>query len=440
MKTLADNPATVLIVNDDQMQLDLLRDLLEPEGHKIFVAQDGQRALDMTRALQVEIVISDVVMPEMDGLELCRRLKKNPHTVTIPVLLASGIRKEEAALLEGFEAGADDYLEIPFRHEQLLVKVARLIERHRVERHYRDIVEQAADMIYTRDMDGHLININEAGARFFGRPTFELIGKPLSVLIGDEAAARDIAEMKQVKSLEPLRFTDCLRNALGEERYLEGIVTIERDSLGNSVAVRGVVRDVTDRRFAEVALKKQSEEYRLLFESNPCPMYVCDERTLAFLAVNQSAVDHYGYSREEFLKMTAQDIRPAAEVPALLSYIAGTNEDRQAAGVWKHQKKNGEVIDVNVNWHRLDFAGRSAYLVMAADVTDQKLAQAAVVESEERYRELIENANDIIYTHDLKGNFTSLNKVGEIVTGYTCEEALQMNIADVLAPNSIGVA
>src|SRR5439155_22094708 len=110
MKTLADNPATVLIVNDDQMQLDLLRDLLEPEGYRIFVARDGRSALEVTRTLRVEIVISDVVMPEMDGLELCRRLKKNPHTATIPVLLASGIRKEEAAQSEGFEAGADDYL------------------------------------------------------------------------------------------------------------------------------------------------------------------------------------------------------------------------------------------------------------------------------------------------------------------------------------------
>jgi len=440
MKTLADNPATVLIVNDDQVQLDLLRDLLEPEGHKIFLAQDGQRALDVTRTLEVEIVISDVVMPGMDGMELCRRLKKNPHTSTIPILLASGIRKEEAALLEGFEAGADDYLEIPFRHEELLVKVARLVERYRVERRYRDIVEQAADIIYTRDMDGNIRNINQAGTRFFGRAAFEVIGKPLSVLIGEDAAARDIAEMKQVKSLEPIRFTDCLKNALGEERYLEGIVTIERDSHGHSVAVRGVVRDVTDRRVFEVALEKQNEEYRLLFESNPCPMYVCDERTLAFLAVNQSAVEHYGYSREEFLKMTTRDIRPAEEVPELLSYIEGNKDDRRAAAVWKHQKKDGAVIDVNVHWHRLDFAGRPAYLVMATDVTEQRRAQVAVIESEERYRELIENANDIIYTHDLKGNFTSLNKAGELITGYSCAEALTMNIVDVLAPNSVDIA
>jgi PAS domain S-box-containing protein len=440
MKKLADNPATVLIVDDDQMQLDLLRDMLEPEGYQIFTARDGQRALDIARTVLVEIVISDVVMPVMDGMEFCRRLKQNAHTATIPVLLVSGLRKEEEVLLEGFEAGADDYLEIPFRHEELLVKVARLIERYRVERRYRDIVEQAADIIYTRDMDGRIRNINQAGTRFFGRPSFEIIGQPLSRLIGEEAAARDIAEMKQVTSLEPIRFTDCLKNALGEERYLEAIVTIDRDSIGRSLAVRGVVRDVTDRRIAEIALQRQNEEYRLLFESNPCPMYVCDERTLAFLAVNESAIAHYGYSREEFLKMNAQDIRPAEESPEHLLHFVGSRSENEASGVWKHQKKDGAVIDVNVNWHRLDFAGRPAYLVMAADVTEQKRAQAAVVESEERYRELIENANDIIYTHDLKGNFTSLNKVGEIVTGYSCEEALQMNIGDVLAPNSIDVA
>src|SRR5947199_167024 len=90
-------------------------------------------------------------MPGMNGMELCRRLKRDSRTAPIPVLLISAIRKEDAALLEGFAAGADDYLEIPFRHEELLVKVARLIERHRVERRYREIVEQAADIIYTRN-------------------------------------------------------------------------------------------------------------------------------------------------------------------------------------------------------------------------------------------------------------------------------------------------
>jgi PAS domain S-box-containing protein len=437
MNRLAENPATVLIVNDDQVQLDLLRDLIKPEGYKTFLADSAHRALEITAVARMDIIICDVVMPEMNGIDLCRRLKQDPHTATIPILLVSAIRKEDAALTEGFAAGADDYIEIPFRHEELLVKVARLAERHRVERRYRDIVEQAADIIYTRDMDGLIRSINEAGARFFGRPAFELIGQPLSGLIGQEAAARDIAAMKDIKTFEPIRFTHCLSNALGEERYLEGIVTIERNSQGEGLAVRGVVRDVTERRHAEAALEKQSEEYRLLFESNPCPMYVCDEKSLAFLAVNQAAVDHYGYSREEFLRMSALDIRPREEAPALLTYIAQHMASHDAAGTWKHQKKDGSVIDVDVNWHKLDFAGRRAYLVMANDITEKKHAQIAVLESEERYRELFENANDIIYTIDLAGNFTSLNHTGERLTGYTRAEALAMNIIEVVAPDQI---
>ena len=430
----------MLIVNDDQLQLDLLRDLLEPEGYRTFVALDAHQALEITSAVRMDIIISDVVMPEMSGMELCRRLKRDSQTSGIPILLVSAIRKEDAAMLEGFEAGADEYLEIPFRHEELLIKVARLAERHRVERRYRDIVEQAADIIYTRDMHGCIRSINESGARFFGRPSFELIGQPLSVLIGEEAAARDIAAMKEIKSFEPIRFTDCLQNALGEPRHLEGIVTLERDSHGECVGVRGVVRDVSERRQAEIALEKQNEEYRLLFDSNPCPMFVCDQSSLALLAVNQAAIDHYGYTREEFLGMTTLEMRPADDVPALLGQATENPLLSNGCGSWKQKKKDGTVIDVDVNWHKLDFAGRPAYLVMANDVTEKKRAEAAVLESEERYRELFENANDIIYTHDLTGNFTSLNKTGERVTGYRRDEALKMNISDVLAGDSVETA
>src|SRR6266550_1174557 len=434
-----ENPATVLIVNDDQKALDLFVDLLEPEGYKVFVAQSARRALEITSAVRTDIIICDVVMPEMNGLELCRRLKRDPLTATTPVLLASAVRKEDAAHLEGFAAGADDYIEIPFRHEQLLVKVARLIERHRVERRYRDIVEFAADIIYTRDMDGRITSMNEAGARFFGRPSFDLIGQHLSTLIGEETAARDIAEMQDIKSFEPVRFTHCLKNALGEQRYLEGIVTLERDSAGQCLGVRGVVRDVTDRELVEAALQKQSEEYLILFESNPCPMYLCDQHTLQFLAVNDAAVKHYGYSRKEFLSMNARDIQPGEEVAVLISYVAKNTGSQDDAGVWKHRKKDGTIIDVEVNWHRVDFAGRSAYLVLANDVTEQKRAETAMRESEERYRELFQNANDIIYTIDLAGNFTSLNQTGERLTGYTQAEALIMNLTKVVAPDQLAI-
>jgi CheY-like chemotaxis protein len=105
MTKYPENPSTVLIVNDDQVVLDLLRDLLEPEGYKVLAAPSAHRALEITSAVKTDIIICDVVMPEMNGMELCRRLKQDPRTAATPVLLVSAIRKEDASLLEGFAAG-----------------------------------------------------------------------------------------------------------------------------------------------------------------------------------------------------------------------------------------------------------------------------------------------------------------------------------------------
>jgi len=106
-----ENSPTVLIVNDDRQQLGLLTDLLEPEGYKVFAAQDAQRALEITALVRTDIIICDVVMPRMDGMELCRRLKGDPRTAMTPVLLVSAVRKKDAALLEAGEAFVPELLE-----------------------------------------------------------------------------------------------------------------------------------------------------------------------------------------------------------------------------------------------------------------------------------------------------------------------------------------
>src|ERR687886_87943 len=160
----------VLVVNDEPKVLDLLTVILEAEGYKVLTAEDGVRALSLAAEAEPDIVISDVAMPLMDGLEFCRRLKQNPQTAFVPVLLASAVHTGKRSSLNALAAGADDYLEMPFRRQELLIKVARLTERHQIERRYRELVEQAADIIYTRDMDGRITSINESGARFFGRP------------------------------------------------------------------------------------------------------------------------------------------------------------------------------------------------------------------------------------------------------------------------------
>ena len=319
MPASSDTRPLILVVKDDRQVLNLLVDLLEPEGYKVITADSARRALELTSTFLADLIISDVVMPQMNGLELCQRLKTNSATASIPVMMVSAVRKEDAALIEGYSAGADDYVEIPFRNEELLIKVARLIERCR----------------------------------------------------------------------------------------------------------------------AQKALQNTAKEYRLLFKANPCPMWLCDQQTLQFLAVNDAAVKHYGYSREEFLAMTVKEIRPEEDVADLIEHVTTTMSPHADAGVWRHRTKDGTVIDVDVSWHKVEFSGRAAYFVLANDVTQKKRSETALIESEQRYREIFDNANDLIYTHDLAGNFTSLNHTGEKLTGYSKAEAMSMNFSEVVVPDQV---
>ena len=117
------------------------------------------------------------------------------------------------------------------------------------------------------------------------------------------------------------------------------------------------------------ALQHSEERYRLLFNSNPHPMWVFDEKTLGFLAVNEAACIHYGYSREEFLGMTIQEIRPADDVSATPEQLAKEDLIDQDAGISRHRTKAGSVIEVEITSHSLLFDGREAQVVLATDVT-----------------------------------------------------------------------
>ena len=119
----------------------------------------------------------------------------------------------------------------------------------------------------------------------------------------------------------------------------------------------------------------QTEEgYRLLFESNPQPMWIYDRDTLAFLAVNNAAVHDYGYSLNEFLAMTIKDIRPPEDVPWLLEKVAGVRPGMNSTSA-RHFKKNGNMIEVEIVSHTLQYAGRRAELVLAMNVSEIKTAR-----------------------------------------------------------------
>jgi diguanylate cyclase (GGDEF)-like protein/PAS domain S-box-containing protein len=131
------------------------------------------------------------------------------------------------------------------------------------------------------------------------------------------------------------------------------------------------LQDITARVAANEELRRSNDKFRLMFEQHPHPMWVYDLETLRFLEVNRCAVEHYGYSREEFLAMSLSDIRPAEDIPLLLDSVAAERTESLQSGLWRHRVKSGELRDVEVSSHILDFNGRCGALVMAQDVTER---------------------------------------------------------------------
>lgn len=143
----------------------------------------------------------------------------------------------------------------------------------------------------------------------------------------------------------------------------------------------------------------EETRYRPLFQANPQPMWVYDAHTLRFLDVNDAAVAHYGYARDEFLTMTIKDIRPPSDVPLLAEEISRIDvAERHDSGIWRHQRKDGRVIDVEITSHPVPYAGHAARMVLASDVTERIATQLALAASEQRYRALTEQAIAGVYT------------------------------------------
>jgi two-component system, cell cycle sensor histidine kinase and response regulator CckA len=177
------------------------------------------------------------------------------------------------------------------------------------------------------------------------------------------------------------------------------------------------------------------EPYRLVFENNPNPMLVFDIETFAFLAVNEAAVRHYGYSREEFLAMTACQIRPPEDVPRFIAHHRNLNQgkDTRRSGLWRHLKKDGTIIQVEIASSELPFQNRPARLVSVTDVTERVRMEASLRESEARLRTYLESASEGIVAVDREGRIEFVNaRTGEMF-GYTRGELIGQPL-EILLP------
>ncbi|MBX3266124.1 MAG: PAS domain S-box protein [Acidobacteria bacterium] len=208
--------------------------------------------------------------------------------------------------------------------------------------------------------------------------------------------------------------------------FLGSRITVE-----GQICVVGSGTDITAQKRAIEAAKESEERYRLLFDSNPCPMWVYDRETLQFLAVNEAAVKSYGFTRREFLSMNMTQIRPEEELPRLYQRLAGEIKTLTHPTPWTHRRKDGSKFEVEITSHALEFNGRQARLVMAIDVTQRSEALKQLRESEALFKSVFDQQFQFMMILSPERKIMQVNELSLKASGYEREDLLGKNFWEI---------
>jgi two-component system, cell cycle sensor histidine kinase and response regulator CckA len=228
----------------------------------------------------------------------------------------------------------------------------------------------------------------------------------------------------------------------GTAVWLHDVVSVTMKD-GKPWRIHGAMTDITQRKLAESELHATEARYRQLFDLTPQPMWVYDIETLRFLEVNDAAVQHYGYSREEFLQSTIRDIRPAEELPRLMDSLKDPSERHNTSG-WRHRRKDGSLIEVEVASDPVIFRQRPARLVLITDVTERRREEAErrrLAAERERLLGQLKLQFDQMpvgcILSDTRGIITDWNPAAEKMFGWSRDEALGRVLLDLLVPDDL---
>ena len=226
------------------------------------------------------------------------------------------------------------------------------------------------------DLDNRAVYVNGYLCERTGYAREELVGRRLaSVFLSREDQERDEERLRQREAGEREVYEVVHRRRDGSTFLAEVSAGPLRDGDGRIIGTVGVVIDISDRDRYERELAEREQRYRLLFEVMPLPAWVYDVRTLRFLAVNPAAVAHYGFTAEQFLRMSILDIRPSEDVDRVKLQVLARRRGYEAQSRgwgYRHRKADGTLIDVDVISHAFDFDGRPARVVVINDVTDEQ--------------------------------------------------------------------
>lgn len=302
---------------------------------------------------------------------------------------------------------------------------------------YRALSELSPIGIYYADAAGELTYVNPTAMAMAGVTRIEeLLGDAwYNCVHPDDRRGLIDAWRAVVANPGEFRFEYRVIGAGGSVRWVAEHAQPLAGADGKPAGFVGTLSDVTALKQAATRLEESEHEYRDLFQSNPVPMCIWQPGTLKFLAVNDAMVEHYGYTRAEFDRMTLKDIRPAEDVTRVITLAGQALDGYFHAGSARHLRSNGELFYVDVRSHPVRFGSETAVLAQITDITAQHEAETALqqeratlIETTTRLNHILATSPTLVYSVRLrKGEFTPLwlSDNIESILGYSREEAMR---------------
>jgi PAS domain S-box-containing protein len=440
----------VLHVEDSEQDAALLKHHLLTAGYDV-VPRRVQTKREMHAALETQewdVILCDYAMPNFNALAALASLKETG--LDIPFIVISGTVGEGAAV-EAMRAGAQDYL-----MKGNLARLAPTIEREiqeagnrrarrqaeaellTSEAQYRRLLDTANEGIWVFDTELNTKYVNQRLAELLGVSAQAMIGHHVSDYLDADSLA-DVEHRWQLREEGIKEHYDLrLRRKDGSELWVIASATPIYDERGEFTGALSMLTDITERKRVEEVIRIQAAA----LQSAANAILITDsEGTITFANAAFTALS--GYSPEEILGRNPRIFKSGEHDKAFYETLWSTIiSGRVWRGEMVNRRKDGTLyFEEQTITPLMNDAGEVIlFIAIKQDVTERRRAERELQESAERYRDLFDNANDLIYTHDLDGNFTSVNTAAEQLSGYTREEAVNLNIADIMSAEQLKLA
>ncbi len=267
MKDMHDRPAKILVIDDDPIVHFLIGEILAEENYLTEFASSGKIGLEKVRKEKIDLILLDIMIPEMDGFDVCARLQNDPLTSGIPIVFLSA-KDDEQSYIRGFDLGAIDYLTKPINHLDLKLRIRNYLKLswneaklRESELRYKSIVEDQTEFIVRMLPDGIITFVNNAFCNFLDQPRENLIGKEIDSVIKTDDEEKILDQLNVLTPREPVNVN--VRKILLPEGRFTWQQWVDRcifDAHGNTAEFQVVGRDVTIQKRYEEAVRVITDE------------------------------------------------------------------------------------------------------------------------------------------------------------------------------------